>query len=359
MPRTPLRGISMIMTSTPSTRLHHFDIIKGIAILLVVMGHVILFGMDNMDKCLPFCIIASIHMPLFFFISGWFSAKIDDRGKCVCPNILQRFVQLIIPTIVVGSLYMLAFNHLGRGHQDVSLSWFWLSTTKQGYWFTLVLFEIILIFALLRGVFMRLHRIWLQVTFSFLVAFAFLAAGHILPDFDRAFCLTNVGCYAFPFFIGAIARLHQDSFNRLTSGNIAITIAILILACHFAIIANADSLSYLIVSLSRYIAAPMIAIIAIAAIKPWSDAQFAHNTPGSFARIWCFLGSNSLGIYLLHYFLIFHIPGIDTFITPMLPAFTPITLISFFIAVAIVSATCGIIKVLKLSKLLSSLTLGL
>ena len=82
----------MIMTNTPSTRLHHFDIIKGIAILLVVMGHVILFGMDNMDKCLPFCIIASIHMPLSFFTSGWFSAKIDDRGKCVCPNILQRFV---------------------------------------------------------------------------------------------------------------------------------------------------------------------------------------------------------------------------------------------------------------------------
>lgn len=53
-----------------------FDFIKGVLIILVVLGHVIqgLYGIDNPDvwENLLFTIIYTFHMPLFIFISGYF-----------------------------------------------------------------------------------------------------------------------------------------------------------------------------------------------------------------------------------------------------------------------------------------------
>ena len=66
-------------------RLQHFDVIKGIAILLVVMGHVLIMGIHGLDKAFIFKFIEKLHMPLFFFISGYFTFKMTDN-KVVLPN---------------------------------------------------------------------------------------------------------------------------------------------------------------------------------------------------------------------------------------------------------------------------------
>ena len=60
-------------------RIEYFDVLKGIAIFMVVMGHVITYGVCQIDGSLVFRIIGSVHMPLFFFISGYFT--IVRKGK--------------------------------------------------------------------------------------------------------------------------------------------------------------------------------------------------------------------------------------------------------------------------------------
>lgn len=49
------------------------DILKGTAIILMVLGHVIqtIYAPDNYDENLIFKFIYSFHMPLFIFISGY------------------------------------------------------------------------------------------------------------------------------------------------------------------------------------------------------------------------------------------------------------------------------------------------
>ena len=49
------------------------DSLKGILILLVVLGHSIqgVYG-ENVDSCLLWNVIYSFHMPAFFAISGFF-----------------------------------------------------------------------------------------------------------------------------------------------------------------------------------------------------------------------------------------------------------------------------------------------
>ena len=66
-------------------RIKYWDLLKGIAIFLVVWGHTIQYGgsgsifFDNK----AFIFIYSFHMPLFLLISGYFLAKTAGRRSFV------------------------------------------------------------------------------------------------------------------------------------------------------------------------------------------------------------------------------------------------------------------------------------
>lgn len=64
------------------------DIVKGIGIILVVMGHA---------GCpvLPHGIIYSFHMPLFFFLSGLFINR--QCEKDFCTYVKKNFRSLLLP----------------------------------------------------------------------------------------------------------------------------------------------------------------------------------------------------------------------------------------------------------------------
>lgn len=50
-------------------RIDYIDRMKGLAILLVVMGHLYQFSYHDTQSVVP-AIIGSFHMPLFLFLSG-------------------------------------------------------------------------------------------------------------------------------------------------------------------------------------------------------------------------------------------------------------------------------------------------
>lgn len=60
-------------------RCEYLDIARGMAIILVVLGHSIQSNIMDMDSSLVFRIIYSFHMPLFMFISGAVTAFIKKR----------------------------------------------------------------------------------------------------------------------------------------------------------------------------------------------------------------------------------------------------------------------------------------
>lgn len=49
-------------------RLDYIDRLKGIAIYLVVVGHLIQFNVVNFEHNVLFCFIYSFHMPLFMLL---------------------------------------------------------------------------------------------------------------------------------------------------------------------------------------------------------------------------------------------------------------------------------------------------
>ena len=102
------------MPSSAKPRLYHFDIIKGVAIFLVVMGHVLTMCVRSIDRATVFKIIGQIHMPLFFFISGWFTYRLAGDGRVKMPSIKPRAKQLLLPMLVVSALWIYHFPHSGQ-----------------------------------------------------------------------------------------------------------------------------------------------------------------------------------------------------------------------------------------------------
>ena len=89
-----------------TTRNPFYDILKAIAILLVVMGHVIqTFHPDFKNSGLEMGIIM-FHMPLFMAVSGFFFAKSIEKTKASA-LIKKRAIQLLLPSLTMGLIGVL------------------------------------------------------------------------------------------------------------------------------------------------------------------------------------------------------------------------------------------------------------
>lgn len=90
------------------------DFLKGILIILVVMGHTIQYGMGeayfNQQSFFEnriFQFIYGFHMPLFMLVSG----MLFRTDKTIKETFLRKCKQLLIPMVVWSSIIFLVQNH--------------------------------------------------------------------------------------------------------------------------------------------------------------------------------------------------------------------------------------------------------
>lgn len=95
--------------STPlntTGRIEWIDTAKGMAVLLVVVGH---FLIDNTNVALRF--INSFHMPLFFLLSGIFVVGKSD-SEDFSTHLKKRFNRIMVPYFVYGICVIIPFRWL-------------------------------------------------------------------------------------------------------------------------------------------------------------------------------------------------------------------------------------------------------
>jgi fucose 4-O-acetylase-like acetyltransferase len=129
---------------------------KGMAIVLVVLGHAIQKNTVNYQSNYLFCFIYSFHMPLFFSVSGYlmYLTLANNRFNWI----KNKAVYLVIPHIVFDVLYYFA-SSTGLTVYDnvtVTFSFFrWLKESlfvNSGEWFLWVLFSCFVILVLFKWV---------------------------------------------------------------------------------------------------------------------------------------------------------------------------------------------------------------
>lgn len=172
------------------------DCMRGLAILLVVLGHSIQFGNGSVYldsgaffENIVFKVIYGFHMPLFMVISGYLFWRTIDR-KSIGDLLKSRLLGLLLPIIVWGIVDFLirfALLHTISIHDPISLAKKLVGSSIGNLWFLWAVFFnsllVILIYKYLRN-----------------SLFAYLAFGILMlitPDSH------NFGDYKFmfPFFV--------------------------------------------------------------------------------------------------------------------------------------------------------------
>lgn len=90
----------------------YFDIVKYAAMFLVLWGHVIqqTCMLQNPSNDIVYCLIYTIHMPIFMGICGYFlSASINNLSikKYILIKLSNRIIALIMPMLTFGTLKLL------------------------------------------------------------------------------------------------------------------------------------------------------------------------------------------------------------------------------------------------------------
>lgn len=83
------------------------DLVRGIAIILVIIGHTIQYvkyNNVNYEEDGVFLFIYSFHMPLFMFVSGYLFKSYVDRYSFI-EGVWRKARSLLVPIIVWGILY--------------------------------------------------------------------------------------------------------------------------------------------------------------------------------------------------------------------------------------------------------------
>lgn len=82
-------------------RLHYFDMVKGLGIILVVLGHIEYISEELRGW------ISSFHMPLFFVVSGMLICYLGQSNLDMKSIISKRFRGIMIPYISFTIIYTL------------------------------------------------------------------------------------------------------------------------------------------------------------------------------------------------------------------------------------------------------------
>jgi fucose 4-O-acetylase-like acetyltransferase len=185
----------------PKTRIPSLDIVKGIAILLVVYGHV-MGGMASRGLVnLPFhrfiyALIYSFHMPAFFFVSGLF-ARLDSATPPLS-LIRQRARQVLWPYLLWSGIAFVTLPLLSgfmvTAHKDFDPGAFLLDLLLgRDLWFLWTLFVLHAIGIATR----RVERGWLLGLA--VLAYWPVAAGAVEPPVS----LGKILLYLPGFLVGA------------------------------------------------------------------------------------------------------------------------------------------------------------
>ena len=176
-------------------RILWIDNLKGILILLVVLGHTIQYSMQDFDSSHVFNYIYSFHMPLFFLISGFVSYK-PGMSLTILGGAKKRGVQLLIPYLFWGVLFcLLTSMSIVRG--------LYISPV---YWFLILLFFISILMSICQWVSNRIGR-KSEVVCGLMVALLFVVQGLFKPN---VLSLHILHIHFFFYTMGWYLRKHEQ-----------------------------------------------------------------------------------------------------------------------------------------------------
>lgn len=325
------------------------DALRGFSMLMVVFGHVLVYSGINSSNSPIIALLITFRMPLFFFVSGFFSYRLYtwwNRDRVA--DIVKRKVQAqILGTIAFCAVYQYVINGAGIGNGF------------GAYWFTIVLFQMYMTYLLLSLLSCYLNR---NVAIPLMIVLSVVFCGIIFVnklDFRlaRIFSWLNLAEYMQFFTLGLLCNKYRDVFLKVLGGRVWITIFIMgWIACMLIMYSEwMNNNSIFIASLNRNLIVRYCGLFCVITLFFRSAASLSAPTKG--ARLLRFIGRRTLDIYFIHYFFLPQVEGISEWLTQDNRIIFQIILASV-VTCAVTAMSLLVSGVLRSSPILASWLLG-
>ena len=197
------------MDRTIKTRDYGFDNIKFILIILVVLGHILEEISTTGFMGVIRSVIYSFHMPLFVFISGYFSRMSKRKTE-------RAFAEYLIPFFIFNTIYTMAI----QGVLKVNIF-----LPQYAFWYLMSLF---------------FWNISIDYIYKFkpiiIVSFILGIYCGLFGNIDRVFSLSRTICF-FPFFILGYS-FDKEKTEKMRSLNKALPVIGIALSVSLTAFAN-------------------------------------------------------------------------------------------------------------------------
>ena len=187
------------------------DSLKGFSIFLVVLGHAIIYFPINLHEnvyCeILFKILSSVHMPLFFAISGFCFSYRDNYREFI----LKKIKRLVIPYFVFNLLDIIPrtmLQQLVNRPQSIPDSIKDILLYGGEYWFLYTLFVIFIIYPII-------HKFQSKSFIRQIIVGVVLLAAAIVKKPTNIFTLSAVSYYLVFFNFGALLKANNVRVFKL------------------------------------------------------------------------------------------------------------------------------------------------
>lgn len=256
----------------------YLDALKGIAISIVVIGHVLQFTFGiRTGSAASFMYF---NMPLFFYISGYLAYRtLDSFRDCIC-RILRRGMVLMVPYIVFFTIWLLYTGERMGLNSYISLGSF--------YWFLYVLFIISTFFVLYEYIIQKVTNPYIY-TILWMIPLVLLVIVKIKTGGADYGIQTFTNYYRY-YLIGYLCRKYVILYRFLFQNSIVYAVGFVMYVLNWIFF---DMHNVGLIFLGT-----LGAIITL----QYMIQQINHNS--YISRILIYVGKCSLGIYVMHYFFI-------------------------------------------------------
>ena len=274
------------------------DIIRGFAMLLVVLGHTMSGSTSGFQDSLLFQIIWTLQMPLFIIISGYvtrYSRPITD-GTGLLKFFKKRSLAYLLPWVVWTLVVRAGIFGQTKYYDAEFLIWH----IDSGYWFLITIWTIAMVFGIADMLSNKIAKE--KNTLNILLHFAFCGIGMIILGvigylLGLSFLGIKLTLYYLPMYLmGYLYGQLQEGLLAKKYGRTAINWSIAIcLGIWLALINRIDFYGGADGGLFILLRFATSVMGCVAVIGLFTSADF--NGGG----IWLWAGVHSLEIYLTHY----------------------------------------------------------
>ncbi len=321
-------------------RVEKWDLIKGILIILVVLGHLADFYTGDSEKMRSlFLYIYMFHMPLFVFLSGMFAKKMIQNGSK--EKIIGYFMLYIW-------LEFIFWIYRAIAHGNYSIKFF----NENGLpWFIFALFVFPIITRLVRNISPK-YVLFVSILLSCVIGY-----DSNVTDF---LCLSRIIVY-FPFYYVGYLLDYKKLGSYQPKPFVKVCAAAFLAVVAAAVVFWGDKIYWIrpmltgrnpyatlgdyeaygfLIRLGVYVLAALMiaAIVAIAPVK-WKGRLLIH------------IGKNTLPIYVFHYivlFILFNHLDIRAKIGAVMPDQGGIMIIPLAIVISLVLSLAPFAKITEL-----------